>query len=181
MLYFITSNKNKIEIAKKFLKPHQIDFEAKDLDITEVQSENIETVATTKAKDAFLKIGKPLIISDHFWSIPALGGFPGAFMKYINLWLTSKDLLRLMKDIKNRKIFLTEMICYIDSKTIKTFSYVHEGKILNQEEGIGLAATKIISLTKDNKSIAQKLIDGPSAIEKGIVWDKFANWFKKYN
>lgn len=178
MLYFITGNKNKIAIAEKFLKPFGIIFEPKDLNIEEIQSDNIEKVAMHKAKNAYSKVKKPLIVTDHFWSIPALGGFPGAYMKYINQWFTPDDVLNLMKNKNDRKAILTEMICYIDEKTIKTFSGTHEGKVLQKQQGGGLATQTVISLSEDGISIAKKLENNPSALDKGTVWEDFAKWYK---
>lgn len=181
MLYFITGNKNKIAIAEKFLKPFGIIFESKNLNIEEIQSDNIEEVAIHKAKDAYSKVRKPLIVTDHFWSIPALGGFPGAYMKYINQWLTPQDFLNLMINKNDRKAILTEMICYIDNRTIKTFRGIHVGKVLQKQQGDGLSTQTVITISEDGISIAKKLESNPSALDKGAVWEEFAKWYKKYN
>lgn len=181
MLYYITENKNKIDIAKKFLNPFGIIFKSKDLNVSEIQSDSVEKIAIHKAKEAFSKLKKPLFVSDHFWSIPSLGGFPGAYMKYINTWLTAEDILRLMNGKENRNVILTEALCYIDGHTIKVFKLHHKGKILYDSFGKGLSAQKIISLSKDGKSIAQKLEKDTSALEKGKNWEDFAKWYKKYN
>lgn len=180
MLYYITENQNKIDIAKKFLNPLEIIFQSKNLDIVEIQSSSIQDVATHKAKEAFLKFKKPLFISDHFWSIPSLGGFPGAYMKYINQWFTADDLLNLMKGKENRDAILTEALCYIDNSTIKTFEMSHRGKVLYESLGQGLPGQTVISLSEDGKSIAQKLEKDPSALEIGTNWANFANWYKDY-
>ena len=181
MLYYITGNKNKIAIAEKFLKPLGIIFEPKNLDIEEIQSDNIDEVTIHKAKGAYSKLKKPLIVTDHFWSIPALGGFPGAYMKYINQWLTPQDFLNLMINKNDRKAILTEMICYTDGQTIKTFSGTHVGMVLQKQQGEGLSTQTVISLSEDGISIARKLENDPSALDKGIVWEDFAKWYKNYS
>lgn len=180
MLYYITENQNKIDIAKKFLNPLGIIFTSKNLDIVEIQSNSVQDIAVHKAKQAFLKFKKPLFVSDHFWSIPSLGGFPGAYMKYVNQWLTADDLLNLMKGKDNRDIILTEALCYIDNSTIKLFGKKHKGKILFKSLGKGLPGQTIVSLSRDGKSIAQKLEKDSSAIESGTNWESFAKWYKSY-
>lgn len=178
MLYYITGNKNKIDVARKFLDRHNVIFTPKDLDVTELQSESIEKVVIHKAKEAFLKLNKPLFVSDHFWSIPALGGFPGAYMRYINKWLKAKDLLNLMADKKNRKAILTEMLCYVDKTTIKTFKQSHLGRVLKKSQGKGMPGFTVISLSKDGLSVAQKIESDPSALEEDKLWEDFARWYK---
>ena len=180
MLYYVTGNQNKIDIAKKFLNPFGIIFESKNLDVIEIQSNSVQEIAIYKAKEAYSKLKKPLFVSDHFWSIPSLGGFPGAYMKYINDWLTPDDILNLMKTKKNREIILTDALCYIDKSTIKIFEMSHKGKILNKSLGKGLPGQTIVSLSRDGKSIAQKLEKNPSALEEGINWENFAKWYKNY-
>ncbi len=71
MLTFLTSNQNKIDIARKFLSPFKIDFQIESLDVDEIQSNNYEDIAIKKASAAFSSLKKPLFTTDHFWSIPA--------------------------------------------------------------------------------------------------------------
>lgn len=178
MLYYITGNKNKINVAEKFLNKYGISFIPKDLSALELQSDSIEEVVIHKAKDAFSKFKKPLFVSDHFWSIPALGGFPGAYMKHINKWFKPSDLLNLMASKKNRKAILTEMLCYIDKNTMKTFKQSHTGTVLKQSQGKGFVGFTVISLTNDGLSVAQKIEKDPSALEEDKLWEDFAKWYK---
>lgn len=180
MLYYVTSNQNKIAVAQKNLTPLGVHFEPIYLDIVEIQSDSLESVALQKAQEAFNKVKKPLFINDHFWSISALHGFPGAYMKYMNQWLEPEDFLRLMKGKENRDAIQTEALCFTDGNTTKLFTTVHKGKVLEQKEGEGIPAQTIISLSSDNISIAKKLETDPSAIEEYPLWEEFATWYKKY-
>lgn len=181
MLYYITGNQNKIDVARKFLTPLGIEFEPKELDLTEIQSENIEEVAISKAKQAFEILQQPLFTNDHGWSITALNGFPGAYMKYINKWLTADDFIRLMDGKENREAILTEVICFIDEKGTKAFTMQHNGKILDKPQGVGIPGTTMISLSDDGISIAKKLETNPSAVENYTLWKELADWYKAKN
>lgn len=178
MLYYITGNINKIRVANNFLNKLGVYFAAKDLKVTELQSESIEEVVIHKAKEAFKKLNQPLFVSDHFWSIRALNGFPGAYMKYINKWFKSSDILNLMSDKKDRSAILTEMICYIDKTNLKTFKQSHKGVVLYKSQGKGDVGLTTISLSKDGISIAQKLETNPSSLEEDKLWEDFAKWYK---
>lgn len=178
MLYYATGNQNKIEVARKFLTPLAIEFESKELDLTEIQSENIEEIAMYKAKQAFGILNQPLFTNDHGWSITALSGFPGAYMKYINKWLTAEDFINLMQGKENREAILTEVICYIDENEIKTFSMKHQGIVLDKPQGSGVPGMTMISLSGDRISIAKKLEKNPSSIEDYKIWTEFAKWYK---
>lgn len=179
MLYYITSNQNKIDIAKKYLTPLDILFDSRTIDLTEVQSHDIRKVVESKAKEAFKTIKQPLFVNDHFWSFPALNGFPGAYMKYMNEWLTPEDFLNLMHGKKNRDAILTEAVCYIDKDHMQTFIVQHKGILLEKPQGKGLPALTIISLSGDGKSIAEKLETDVSAVALHPIWEEFAEFYKK--
>ena len=81
---YITENKNKLESAKSFFEKYNIEIKQKVLPICEIQSVDGIEIATSKAQQAWEIIKEPLFISDSFWTIPSLNGFPGAYMKYMN-------------------------------------------------------------------------------------------------
>lgn len=180
MLYFVTSNKNKVARAEKYLHPLGIQFTPKDLPLDELQSHSIEKIAKDKAEKAFEILKSPLFVNDHGWSIPALNGFPGAYMKYINEWFTPDDFLRLLDGKNDREMIFTEYICYIDSKVTKTFSQTLKGHILYESKGKGVPWMTVSSFSDDGESIAQKLEHDPSAINEAEFSREFAEWLKNH-
>lgn len=180
MLYYITGNKNKFAIAKKYLGKLGIEIVQKDLNMPEIQSHSPEAVARDKAEKAFAQLQQPLFVSDHFWSITALNGFPGAYMRYMNEWLSSQDFLNLMLDKDNREIILTEALYYIDGKQANYFSSQHTGKLLREIRGDWLPAMNVTSLSPDNQSVSEKLRadpDNPSVLLEDQLWKTFAKWY----
>lgn len=178
MLHFISSNKNKVARAEQFLQPHDIKFVTKDIDLIEIQSHSIEEIALDKAKAAFKIIQEPLFVSDHGWAITALNGFPGAYMKYINEWLTPQDFLNLMKDKENREMIFTEYLCFTDGTITKSFSETIKGHILFESKGRSAPWMTVSSFSTDNTSIAEAIRDKPSAINDSMVFEEFALWYK---
>lgn len=177
MLYYITSNKAKIRVAEKFLSPLGIKLEGKHLDLAEMQSENIEQIAIEKAKQAFSVVNEPLFVNDAGWYITALGGFPGPFMKYINQWLSSEDLLAMMSGHTNKEVIFREIVCYIDKDHIKTFVGETKGLILERDTvPTEPPSRSLISLSPTGKSIAECWQAGVASTDNGKIWEDFAEW-----
>jgi len=178
MLYFISSNKNKIARSELFLTSADITFKAKDLELPEIQSDSVEEIARDKAKKAYEVLKEPLFVSDHGWSITALNGFPGSYMKFMNQWFAPQDFLNLMIDKKNREMIFTEFLCFTDGKTTKTFSEQIKGHILFEAKGEAEPWMTVSSFTEDDISIAEAIKENPSAINASIVYGDFAKWYK---
>lgn len=181
MLYIVTGNKNKFESAKKRLEPFNIEVEQVKLDIIEPQSEDIKFVAEFKANQAFEKVGKPVLVSDTGWSIPALKGFPGPLMHYMTDWFEAQDFLNLMRDKEDRTIIIENIATYKDGDQIKTFSSKRIGRILFEAKGIGAPIDKVVTFRSDNKTIGECMELGISSFDEELtdsIWTQFGEWYK---
>lgn len=179
MLLYITSNNHKIESAKNHLANYNIDLKINKVDIKEIQSPDIEEVAVDKAKKAFEILKKPLFVNDSGWYIEALNGFPGPFMSYVNDWFSSEDFLNLLKPYQDKRVVLRQVIVYIDSKNLKVFSHDAKGVFLGDIQGEGRSSDRVISLSGDGISLAQKHKMGNFKIEsEEELWREFGEWLK---
>lgn len=77
-LYFITSNKNKLEEARACI---DIQIHSLDLDILEIQGTKQEIAYDKLKKACKLNINKYVMIDDTSIEIKALNGFPGPYGK----------------------------------------------------------------------------------------------------
>lgn len=75
----VTGNVNKWREAERILG---FAIERVALDLDELQAESVSAVALAKAKVAFQKLGRPVIVEDAGLELLGLGGFPGPFIKY---------------------------------------------------------------------------------------------------
>lgn len=180
-LYYITSNTDKIRVAKKYLEPFGLSIEQKKLDLVEIQSDSIEEIASHKAKQAYAALKHSLFVMDAGWYIPSLNGFPGPYMKYINQWFTAENILALMKDKPDRKILYKEVFYYIDENTTKQFIGEKSGTILNKTEGNGILSWTLVSLRNDGKSIARSWEENSQPVDDYSLWKEFADWYKEYS
>lgn len=179
-LLFVTGNSSKHKFAQHKLTPYKIELIQKDLDLKEIQSDSIEEIAQFKAAQAFIILKKPLIVSDHGWSIPALKGFPGPYMKYVNEWFSPEDFLNLMKPHKDKSVILKQVICFTDGEHMKVFVHESEGKFLKEKSGNGLSSTTVISYDKKGKSIAEVNSEtNKSAVDDSVLWEELAKWLPK--
>ena len=178
---FCTGNYEKIENARKVGKSFGVVIQQQALDIDEIQSENTERILLDKLSKAHALAEQPVIVSDDSWEIPALGGFPGPYMKSINHWFSPEDYLRLTSTLQNRAIHLIQRLGYTDGVVVKTFTHTTEGKLLREIKGnYGDANHKIVSLDGDKGlSIAEIYDAGENRGERDAfeIWIKFFTWF----
>ncbi|MGH7204452.1 MAG: non-canonical purine NTP pyrophosphatase [Candidatus Levyibacteriota bacterium] len=144
----------------------------------EIQADSLEEIALDKAEQASQIINDPFIVSDTGWEIPALRGFPGIYMHYVNEWFTPQDFLNLIKPYKDRSVIIKQSICYRDQKQTKTFSFERKGIILEESRGKGRSGDMIFSFRADKKSIAECRNDKVYYMDATeTVWDEFAQWY----
>ncbi len=76
---FVTSNANKWAEAQRILG---YAIERAELELEEVQAENVGAVALAKARAAYARLGRPVIVEDAGFELLGLGGFPGPYIKF---------------------------------------------------------------------------------------------------
>ena len=97
----VSGNKNKAEEVQRIIG---IPLEFQDIDIDEIQSMDLEKVASHKLEEAFKLVGGPVIIDDVSFEIDAWESFPGPFVKWALKGKNDPSLiLRMLGDEKNRK------------------------------------------------------------------------------
>jgi XTP/dITP diphosphohydrolase len=181
-ILYATSNPYKIESANRNLSSFNITVEGIKVDgIQEIQTDSIEEISIDKAKKSYDKVGKPLIVSDGGWNIPALNGFPGPMMAYVNRWLSSEDFLNLMRDKQEKSIILTEYITYIDDSTIKSFKQVLKGHFLDHIEGEGTNVDRVITFREDSKSVAKCQNENVQSINQIDMWNELGEYLQNKN
>lgn len=178
---FVTTNREKLQTAQRHLEPLGITFKSQSLDLTEIQSDNVEEIAKLKAEEAYKLVHSPLIITDHSWSIPALRGFPGPFMKFINQWLTTEDIQNLVKPYEDKTVIKTEVLCYRDNSGTMVFKNDMSGRILDEPRGDGLPFMRLVSLLPNGTSVAECIEQDIDMSNEYSIWENFANWYKERN
>lgn len=178
-LHYISGNNDKFRNASKFMADFGITLHQDVLGLDEIQADSSQDIVIKKSTQAFAIVKQPLFVNDASWHIPALGGFPGPFMKYMVKWLTEGDILKLMKGKTDRTIILSDTIGYTDGNIQKVFNRQVKGMLLEQPEGEpnGPFITRLISFTDDGRSLASVRSEGFTERELPL-WHEFAEWVK---
>ena len=126
----VSSNAGKIaEINDILGTNHQVSA----IDIPEIQSLDLDEVITAKAKAAFAKIKKPILVADVSLEIEGLGGLPGTFVKFFLKTLGAEKTVQLVKGSRRTKV--TDAVAIYDGKTLKIFKGTVWGRVVPKSRG----------------------------------------------
>lgn len=180
-IIFVTGNNTKFYEASKVCEKFAIDVQQQAYDIDEIQHHDAIEITKAKVQAAYAAAGSPVVVNDSTWSIPALGGFPGGYMKDITSWLSTDDFLALMKDKRDKSINLTEVVAYYDGKTMNIFTHEQSAHFIATPRGESLPTfARLVVLDGDEKTIAEIFDDGDwrvDSVEEYKHWYDFAKWY----
>lgn len=181
-LICVTGNEVKFRLAQDAFAKFGIKIEQVLLDIDEIQGEDPEPIIIRKAQDAFARLNKPLVVTDDSWSIPALNGFPGPYMKSVNHWFSTEDFLRLTHGLDDKRIFLNQLVAYIDEGQSVVFRKDVPGMLVSHASGVyGQPIQKVASLEPEaNRTISEIYDAGEQGDITGTddAWHQLAKWYR---
>lgn len=132
-LVVVTSNPNKLaEINEILSTNHQVST----IDLPEIQSLDLDQVVTHKARAAYQKIKKPVLVTDVSFEIKALTGLPGPFVKFFLKTLGSEGTVKLIRG-RDRSASATDAVAIYDGKTLKIFKGKVWGSVISHNKGTG--------------------------------------------
>ncbi len=183
-----TTNPDKFGIGQTSLKPYGIELEQIIIEIDEIQHEDATAIIEDKAAKAFSVLQKPVVVTDDSWSIAALGGFPGPYMKSINHWFAPEDFMKLMAGRKNRQIILHQLVAYTDGIQTVVFSGDYIGELVEKPRGAyGPAIMKVVAFPEDAGKTISELYDsegvragGRRLTQTGGAWHELGKWLKEH-
>ncbi|MBI2601157.1 non-canonical purine NTP pyrophosphatase [Candidatus Daviesbacteria bacterium] len=164
---FVTGNKDKFNDLT-----HYIDFpiEHYDLDVTEIQSLNVEEIVEHKAKSAFSHLGQPVLIEDTSLIFNALGKLPGPLIKWFLKEVGNEGLCKLLNGLDDRTAIAEFCFGLYDGTSLELFTHKVEGYIAQKPQGTsGFGWDPIFIPKNSNKTWAQMLDEGQVEIRKEIV------------
>lgn len=171
-LTFVTGNPYKFEVGKTVLEKAGINLVQKKLETPEIQSADVSEIAKYSAKWSAEKLGEPIILTDAGYYIEALNGFPGPFIKYINKWLTSDDLLKLMLGKSNRKIAVKMCLAYCEPD---------KDPVIFTSQALGAIAEKAVKTDKQGSTPINEIFipDGFNKVETEISREEMVQFWSK--
>lgn len=128
---FITGNQSKADYLAKYLG-HPIEHVKLDLD--EIQSVDLNKIVEHKARQAYEKINKPVIVEDVSLEFEALGGLPGPFIKFFVDKVPFETICSMING-KTRKAMARCVFGYFDGQTLQLFEGSLGGEIASKPAG----------------------------------------------
>lgn len=174
-IVFVTGNKLKVGEARQACDLFGITIIDQAFPIEEIQSSDPKKISEHKARQAYAHTGQPVVVTDTFWSIPALNGFPGAYMKEVAGWFIEQDFLNLVTGKSDNRICFSENITYFDGTQVKSFSKEFWGQIV-LPRGTGISIENVAEF--EGKTLGERRTEGGySHKPEERVWYDFAKWY----
>lgn len=130
-LVVVSSNQGKINEVNDILGTNH---KVSNLDVPEIQSLDLDEVITAKAKAAFAKIKKPVLVTDVSLEIESMKGLPGPFVKFFLHTLGTEGTVALIKG-KSTNAKATEVEAIYDGKNLKIFKGTMTGTLVAKNRG----------------------------------------------
>jgi non-canonical purine NTP pyrophosphatase (RdgB/HAM1 family) len=131
-LTFITGNAKKAEQLSRYL---HFSVEHHTLDIPEIQSLDIEEVATEKAKTAYQILGTPVLVEDTALSFEVLNGLPGPLIKWFLETIGNDGLAKLLSGYENRTAIAETCFALRDETGVHLFKGTRMGTVSELPRG----------------------------------------------
>lgn len=110
-LVFVTSNLGKLREAEEVLG---VKLLHRALDISEVQSLDLGEVVRDKARSAFARLGRPVLVEDTSLELAGLGGFPGPLVRWLLTAVGPAGIARLAHAFADPRAVVRCMTCACD-------------------------------------------------------------------
>jgi len=183
VVFFATNNIHKFDEARKVLNRYRIAVGMLKVKTLEIQSESLEEIAKTSAIHAFQQCQLPIIVEDAGLFIEALNGFPGPYAAYVYKTIGNEGLLKLMKDVANRKARFQSVVAYFSEELDAPVCFKGEvsGEITEDVRigHSGFGFDPIFKPSDSDKTFAEMGIDEKNKhSHRAKAFRKFARWYK---
>jgi len=131
-LFFITSNPGKAKYLNDFF-----DFPIKHLalDISEIQSLDLEEIVSQKALEAYREVKKPVLVEDISLTFNALNKLPGPLIKWFSKSLGNDNLCKLAGFYQDKTAIAEVQFALYSENGLKIFRGSCKGLISSRPRG----------------------------------------------
>jgi XTP/dITP diphosphohydrolase len=114
MLRFVTTNQGKVREAREYLGDGTV--EQLDFDYTEIQADDLVTVAAHGAREAYRHAQEPVLVDDAGLFVDAFDGFPGPYSSYVEDTVGVERVWRLTREEDDRSASFKTVLAYCDGE-----------------------------------------------------------------
>lgn len=130
--FFATTNKNKLREANEILGEA---LESIEIELVEPQALDVEEVVKEKARDAFVKTGKPVLVEDTGIYFDAWNGLPGALVKWFLQTVGNGGIVKMMDNESNRNVTAKTAVGFYDGQDYYIYTGEIKGRIAENIQG----------------------------------------------
>ncbi len=188
-LYFATKNLGKVASVGRILSNYGIEIVQVPLELPEPRSDDLHIITKDKVIFAYKQLQNPCITQDSGFYIPALKGFPKAFVNFTLETIGLEGILKLAEG-KPKGCEFRNCLAYLDGSISepKYFESITRGNLANTPRGElkehQWSELWLIFIPQDqNKTIAEMTDEEYSAWralrDKESFAAKFAEWLQK--
>jgi non-canonical purine NTP pyrophosphatase (RdgB/HAM1 family) len=133
-LVFVTSNPGKLREAEAVLgRP----LDHSEVDLPELQTLDLEEVVRGKARAAWERLGRPVLVEDTGLELAGLGGFPGPLVRWLLTSVGPEGICRIAACFEDPRVTARCLVCATDGSVEVFGEGVVEGAIANAPQGEG--------------------------------------------
>lgn len=160
------------------MRTYNIEIEFVKFESIEIQSKNLDEIAQQKARDAYRKISRPLIVEDTGLFIDSLHGFPGPYSSYVLETIGNQGILDLLLNRTSRVALFRSIVAYMDDNCNMVFSGDMRGTIGDRITKGGWGYDPIFVPDDSSVTYGQMGITNKIAIShRTKALDNFAKWY----
>lgn len=134
-LYFLSSNKYKIQEVQSILNSDNINVVSASFKINEIQKDNMKEIAEDKVLKAFKEIGRPIFVEQTGLLIKDFGNLPGGLTQIFWDSLGAEKFSKIFSKIGSSEVTAKTVLAFCDGKEIHTFDGEIDGYIINPPRG----------------------------------------------
>lgn len=178
-----TSNIHKFNEARQILSEHGIATAMlKNIRAVEIQDDDIRNIAKARAIDAFEKCRLSIVVEDAGLFIRKLADFPGPYSSYVYRTIGNDGLLKLMKNVTNRRACFRSVVAFLSSKihTPICFNGEVEGRITEEKlGGQGFGFDPIFEPSHSSKTYGQMTVEEKNQLShRALSFRRFAEFYR---
>jgi XTP/dITP diphosphohydrolase len=179
-ILFATSNRGKLEEAKRVLEPLGFSVQSEDVKGIEIQADTTGQVAAYSSRAAASLRGKPVLVEDAGLFVESLGGFPGVYSAYALKTLGMKGIITLLGASRERRARFVSSVAYCEpGREPDVFDGWVDGCIADEPRGThGFGFDPIFIPEGGALTFGELSLDAKTAIShRGNALRKFAEWY----
>jgi non-canonical purine NTP pyrophosphatase (RdgB/HAM1 family) len=133
-LVFVTSNLGKLREAEAVLGRS---LDHSEIDLPEVQALDLTEVVRAKARTAWKRLERPVLVEDTGLELAGLGGFPGPFIRWMLASVGPEGICQVARCFEDPRATARCLICASDGVVEVFGEGVVEGTIASAPRGTG--------------------------------------------